>query len=86
MRHSVVLSALTVLAFGSTAACTEGAGTSGGGGTAAAAARGPIKIWYSNNAEEVAWGKAMVAAWNTAHPNETGHRPGDPGRARAPRR
>ena len=61
MRHSVVLSALTVLALGSTAACTEGAGTSGGGGTAAAAARGPIKIWLSNNKEELAWGKAMVA-------------------------
>ena len=36
----------------------------------AAQARGPITIWYSNNAEEVAWGKAMVAAWNKAHPDE----------------
>ena len=27
-------------------------------------------VWYSNNAEEVAWGKKMVAAWNQAHPNE----------------
>jgi multiple sugar transport system substrate-binding protein len=46
----------------------------GGGGDAssqaATSARGPIKVWYSNNAEEVAWGKAMVAAWNKAHPNE----------------
>lgn len=33
-------------------------------------ARGPIKIWYSNNASEVAWGKQAVAAWNQGHPNE----------------
>jgi multiple sugar transport system substrate-binding protein len=45
----------------------------GGGGTStkeAAQARGPIKVWYSNNQEEVAWAKTMVSAWNTAHPNE----------------
>ena len=34
------------------------------------AVKGPIKIWYSNNPEEVAWGKAMVAAWNAKHPDE----------------
>jgi multiple sugar transport system substrate-binding protein len=27
-------------------------------------------VWYSNNAQEVAWGKQAVAAWNTAHPTE----------------
>ncbi|NIK61318.1 extracellular solute-binding protein [Kribbella shirazensis] len=32
--------------------------------------RGPITVWYSNNLEEVAWGKQMVAAWNTAHPDQ----------------
>ena len=46
----------------------------GGGGAAsqgqAVGARGPIKIWYSNNAEEVKWGKDVVAAWNKDHPNE----------------
>ncbi|WNI22327.1 extracellular solute-binding protein [Streptomyces sp. ITFR-16] len=36
----------------------------------AATARGPIKIWLSNNAQEVAWGKDMVAAWNRSHPKE----------------
>lgn len=70
MRHSVVLSALTVLAIGTTAACTEGAGTSGGDASSAAAARGAIKIWLSNNKEELAWGKGMVDAWNSAHPTE----------------
>jgi multiple sugar transport system substrate-binding protein len=51
------------------AACT---GDNGGGGAAASAtgAKGAIKIWYSNNAEEVAWGKAVVAAWNKDHASE----------------
>ena len=47
----------------------------GGNGGAAAgdaiSAVGPIKIWYSNNEQEVAWGKQVVAAWNTENPNET---------------
>jgi multiple sugar transport system substrate-binding protein len=34
------------------------------------AAHGAIKIWYSNNESEVAWGKQAVAAWNATHPNE----------------
>lgn len=48
------------------------AGCGGGGisATDAAKARGPITIWYSNNADEIAWGKQMVTAWNAAHPNE----------------
>jgi multiple sugar transport system substrate-binding protein len=50
-------------------------GCSGGGGGApqansALTARGPITVWYSNNEQEVAWGKAIVAAWNSAHPDE----------------
>jgi multiple sugar transport system substrate-binding protein len=50
-------------------ACGSGSG-GGGGSSDAATARGPIKIWMSNNTEELAWGKAMVAAWNSAHPKE----------------
>jgi multiple sugar transport system substrate-binding protein len=57
------LIATTVLA----AACGGGGGSST---KEAAQARGPIKVWYSNNQEEVAWAKSMVSAWNTAHPNE----------------
>jgi multiple sugar transport system substrate-binding protein len=55
------------------AACSSGGSSSSGGGSAgggAAAAHGPISIWYSNNAQEVAWGKQMVAAWNASHPTE----------------
>jgi multiple sugar transport system substrate-binding protein len=52
------------------AAC--GGNEGGGGGTTdeAAQKRGPITIWYSNNEQELAWGKAMVQAWNAAHPDE----------------
>jgi len=46
------------------AAC--GSGGSGGGKPTS----GPIKIWYSNNAQEVSWGKATVQLWNTAHPDQ----------------
>ena len=45
--------------------------SSGGSGTAATQATGPIKIWYSNNEQEVAWGKQAVAAWNKLHADQT---------------
>ncbi|MEU4196341.1 sugar ABC transporter substrate-binding protein [Kribbella sp. NPDC026611] len=59
---------LALVLTGSLVAC----GGSGGSGDAdaAAKARGPISIWYSNNAEEVAWGKQMVAAWNAEHADQ----------------
>ncbi|WP_426988785.1 ABC transporter substrate-binding protein [Pseudarthrobacter sp. Y6] len=61
------VAALTVMGAG-LAAC----GSSGGGGDggSATSAKGPIKIWYSNNEFEVKWGKAMVESWNAAHPDE----------------
>ncbi|MFD7921928.1 extracellular solute-binding protein [Streptomyces sp. NPDC059740] len=37
---------------------------------AAATSRGPITVWLSNNAQEVQWGRAMVAAWNRRHPDQ----------------
>ncbi|MEC5150056.1 extracellular solute-binding protein [Cryobacterium sp. GrIS_2_6] len=57
-------SAAVILALG---ACSSGGGAAG----AATTAHGPITIWYSNNATEIAWGKQMVTAWNADHPNET---------------
>ena len=36
----------------------------------ATSATGPIKVWLSNNPEEIAWGKAMVADWNNAHADQ----------------
>ena len=66
MKHSSRPGIAVVAALA--AACGGGGGGRVRGGRAAA--RGPIKVWYSNNPEEVAWGKAMVTAWNQAHPNE----------------
>ena len=51
----------------SLAAC---GGDGGGGSSEATTATGPIKIWLSNNPEEIAWGEAMVAAWNAKNPKE----------------
>jgi multiple sugar transport system substrate-binding protein len=45
-------------------------GTGGVSASEATAARGPITIWYSNNDQEIAWGKQAVDAWNAAHPDE----------------
>lgn len=46
-----------------------GGGSDGGDGKAAGS-KGPIKIWYANNPDEIAWAKKMVASWNSAHPDE----------------
>lgn len=51
-------------------ALTACAGGGGGGGDASTEARGDITIWYSNNENEVAWGKQMVEAWNAENPDE----------------
>jgi multiple sugar transport system substrate-binding protein len=65
MRRTTSVLALLTLALAATAAC-------GGGGTSAGAlsAHGPIKIWMSNNPEEITWAEAMVKGWNAAHPTE----------------
>ena len=64
------------------AARSSPAGGCGGGPATptAATAHGPIKIWYSNNAEEVAWGKQMVDGLERRAPRPEDHRPGDPDR------
>jgi multiple sugar transport system substrate-binding protein len=45
-------------------------GSSAQSSSQASAGKGPIAIWYSNNAQEVTWGEAVVAAWNKDHPSE----------------
>ena len=57
-----------VAALAGTAVTLVGCGSGGGGGGKPTS--GPIKIWYSNNAHEVAWGKATVESWNKAHPDQ----------------
>jgi len=66
MKSAAVIAVSAALVMGTTAAC----GSDGGGSSGNTKARGPIKIWYSNNAQEVAWGNQVVAAWNRAHPKE----------------
>jgi multiple sugar transport system substrate-binding protein len=65
MRSKILTVSAAVLALGMTAACGGGSGASD-----ATSATGPIKVWLSNNPEEIAWGKAMVSDWNAAHPDE----------------
>ena len=55
------------LVAGTLAACGS---SSGGGQTDAMKAHGPITIWYSNNPQEVQWGKSVVSSWNSSHPKE----------------
>ena len=69
IRINHVLSAALVLGLaGGLAGCATDTGA--GPAPAASMATGPITIWYSNNPEEVAWGKPMVKAWNAEHPDE----------------
>jgi multiple sugar transport system substrate-binding protein len=66
MKRTIIPVALLVL--GSLTGCGGNNGTASQ--SKAAQAHGPIKIWHSNNPEEVAWGRQAVAAWNAAHPKE----------------
>ena len=70
MKNKIGSAAVLTLAIVTTAACGGSGGSGASGGSAALTAHGPVKIWLSNNPEEVAWGKDMVKAWNTAHPKE----------------
>ena len=65
MKRKLVTTSLTVLALGLTAACG-----SGGDSGKAESSTGPIKVWLSNNPEEISWGKAMVKEWNDAHSDQ----------------
>ncbi|MCQ4080896.1 sugar ABC transporter substrate-binding protein [Streptomyces sp. RB6PN25] len=59
----------SAIAVGLSLTALAGCGSSGST-SSATNAHGPIKIWYSNNPQEIAWGEQMVAAWNKAHPTE----------------
>lgn len=68
MKRKLTAALLALGLAGTTAAC--GGSDGGGDADAAAQARGAITVWLSNNAEEVAWGKQMVAAWNAEHADQ----------------
>src|SRR6476469_6561639 len=65
MRTKLIAISTAVLALGLTAACGGG-----GGSTGATSATGPIKIWMSNNPEEITWAKSMVQEWNGKNPDQ----------------
>ncbi len=70
--HRRTLKALTLTTAAALTLTLAACGGGGGGGSASGAqtAKGPITVWYSNNEQEVAWGKAMVAEWNAAHADQ----------------
>jgi multiple sugar transport system substrate-binding protein len=70
VKKKACAAAVLTLAIGTTAACGGSGGSGASGGSAALTAHGPIKVWLSNNPEEITWGKAVVKAWNAAHPKE----------------
>jgi multiple sugar transport system substrate-binding protein len=65
MKGALTTIALAVAITGLSAACGDG-----GSVGATTESRGDIAVWLSNNAEEVAWGKQMVAAWNAQHADQ----------------
>ncbi|SDS31597.1 carbohydrate ABC transporter substrate-binding protein, CUT1 family [Friedmanniella luteola] len=69
-RRTLALRALAGLAALGLALTACGGGGDAPSTTEAQTKKGPITVWYSNNEQEVAWGKAMVQAWNSAHPEE----------------
>jgi multiple sugar transport system substrate-binding protein len=70
MNRKAAAATLLALALGATACGGDSGGGSSSGGGGDLAVKGPIKIWLSNNPEELAWGKAMVTDWNAEHPDE----------------
>ncbi len=65
-RRAFAAAAVTTPLVLAASACSG----SGGDAEEARSATGPIKIWLSNNEQEVAWGKKVVEAWNKDHPDE----------------
>ena len=67
MRRRILIAAGAAASALALTACGSGGGGSSAGDLEAT---GDIKIWYSNNEAEIAWGKQMVEAWNADHPDE----------------
>jgi len=67
MRRRILIAAGAATSALALTACGAGGGGSSAGDLEAT---GDIKIWYSNNEAEIAWGKQMVEAWNADHPDE----------------
>src|SRR5712692_1858124 len=71
-RTTVVAGAILAASV-AVAACSSSGSPSASTGTGTgttSTGTGPISIWYSNNAQEIAWGQQMVASWNSQHPDQ----------------
>ena len=68
MKSRTASAVVAVLTLATLVACGDDGG--GSSNSDAAQVRGPISIWYSNNEQEVAWGKQVVEAWNAAHADQ----------------
>ncbi len=68
MKSRTASAVVAVLTLATLVACGDDGG--GPSNSDAVQARGPISIWYSNNEQEVAWGKQVVEAWNAAHADQ----------------
>ncbi|MDQ1204603.1 sugar ABC transporter substrate-binding protein [Microbacterium sp. SORGH_AS_0862] len=66
MKRSISAAVALVAVAVPLAACSSG----GGDAASTELTSGPITIWYSTNEQEIAWGKAVVEAWNADHPDE----------------
>lgn len=66
MKRSLGVAVAVVAVALPLAACGSGGSPTGGSELTS----GPIKIWYSTNEKEIAWGEAVVEAWNAEHPDE----------------
>ena len=66
----VVAMIVAACGLGDSGPAGSGAASGAASGGPAAATQGPIKIWYSNNKEEVTWAKSVLDAWNKDHPDE----------------
>lgn len=69
-RHTQIasLAALGLVAL-PLAACSSG-DTGNEATDSGSLSSGPIEIWYSTNEQEIAWGEAVVEAWNAEYPDE----------------
>src|SRR4051794_2192671 len=67
MRRKLATATVSALLLAITAACGGG---SSGGSSGSTSSTGPIKVWLSNNPEEIAWGKQMVKDWNAQNPDQ----------------
>jgi len=65
MNRTFLTASAVLRVLGLTTAC--GGGSDAGEGTSST---GPIKVWLSNNPEEIAWGEAMVKEWNAEHSDQ----------------